>query len=124
MRWAQRAGPTLPALHLALTNAYLRAKLRRRRRTVQGRLKGGGGGAEYKGGRCSACGKLTASKNLSGSGILASPTADAGAFLNLAELEPKDLSQSSSDLQAAAVATDAASAAQLWSRSNLCLRWV
>ena len=44
MRWEQRAGPTLPALHFALTNAYLRVALRRRRRTVQGRLKGGGGG--------------------------------------------------------------------------------
>jgi hypothetical protein len=74
------------------------------------------------GGRCSACGKLTASKNLSGSGILASPTADAGAFLNLADWEPNDFSQSSSDLAAAAVATEAASALQLWSRSNLCLR--
>jgi hypothetical protein len=67
---------------------------------------------------------LTASKNRSDSGILASPTADPGAFLNLAEFEPNDLSQSSSDLAAAAIATEAASALQLWSRSSLCLRWV
>ena len=76
------------------------------------------------GGRCRAYGKLTASKNLSDSGILASPTAEPGAFLNLADCDPNDLSQSSSDLAAAAVATEEASALQLWSRSNLCLRYV
>jgi hypothetical protein len=56
---------------------------------------------------------LTASKNLSPSGILESPTAELGAFLNLAEFEPKDFSQSSSDFTAAAVAAEAARALQL-----------
>ena len=75
----------------------------------------------YKGGRCSACGKLTASRNLSASGILASPVAVLGAFLNLGELVPKDFSQSSSALAEAAVVAAAARALQLWSRSSLCL---
>jgi len=87
---------TFPAVHLALTNAYI-------------------------GGLCSCCGKLTASRNLSSAAIFASPTADSGAFLNLGEFDPKDFSQSSSDLAAVAVAAAAARALQLWSRSNLCL---